>query len=147
MQERFITIVENLDEEGMGYILRELGKIDSSNNSKEIEIKTEGLNKEDIDSLKEVLITLLNKDESFIDTFEEIVNSYEPSRSIDPYMAGEIALGILAVTNIANNLIRAIKPDLETKKDGDNSVRVKREYESISDFINPLSSIFLKIKN
>ncbi len=149
MQERLISIASNLDEEGMGYILRELGKTSKPSNSEEIEItiESEGLTNQDIQTIKEALVTLLKEDEEFVEIFAEIVEAYEPSRSIDPYMAGEIALGILAITNVANNLIRAIKPDQESHKDGQNSVRVKREYESISDFLKPLSSIFVNIKN
>ena len=140
MKDKLIKIVDNLNSDDMNYILNELAK-ESSDKDREIEAKTVELTQDDISIIKLTLTTLIEEDDAFAQKFQKIVDEYEASRAFDLVTVG-VVLGILALTNIANNFIKAKYPNKIITKDGDKSKEIDRGYTNLSDSLKPLASLF-----
>jgi len=140
MKDKLIKIIDNLKSDDMKYILNELAK-ESSDNDREIEDKTVELTQDDISIIKLTLTTLIEEDDEFAQKFQKIVDGYESNRAFDLVTVG-VVLGILALTNIANNFIKAKYPNKIITKDGDKSKEIDRGYTNLSDSLKPLASLF-----
>jgi len=140
MKDKLTKIVGNLNSDDMKYILNELGK-ESTANYREIETQVVELTQDDLSIVKLTLTTLIKDDDEFAQKFQTIVDGYEPNRAFDPVTVG-IALGILALTTIANNLIKAKYPNRVITKNGDKSKEIDRGYSNLSDALKPLASLF-----
>lgn len=140
MKDKLIKIVDNLNSDDIKYILNELAK-ESPDNDIEVEAKTVELTQDDISIVKLTLTTLIEEDDEFAQKFQKIVEGYESSRTFDIVTVG-VVLGIVALTNIANNFIKAKYPNKVIIKDGDKSKEIDRGYTNLSDAIKALASLF-----
>jgi len=141
MKEKLIKIVGNLKSDDVKYVLNELGKGSSADDAV-AQGEVVEFTQDDLSLIKLTLATLIENDDAFANKFQSIFEAYDPNRAIDPYTAGLIALGILALSNIANNLIKAVKPNKVTIKEEDKTIEIDRDYTNVSDAVKPLASVF-----
>jgi len=142
-KEQLIRKVKHLKINDVHYILEELGKERDLLNSEEIEIKTTDVSDEDIALIKELLILLIDEDDTFRQKLQSIIEDDNRTRIADIFGDNETMIAIITLGTIAINLIKAKYPSEEiTKKDIDgNTEKIKRrDYSSISDTLKPLIS-------
>ncbi|SHO80335.1 hypothetical protein MNB_SV-15-233 [hydrothermal vent metagenome] len=131
-KEQLLRKVKNLQSNNIKYILHKLGENQES--SQNIELLDD-----DIESIREILSILIDKDETFATKFQTIIEEDNQHRSGIDYTT---IVGIVTLGTIANNLIIAKSPTKVIDKD----ISIERDYSTLSQTLKSLAEVLKSIK-
>jgi len=133
-KEQLLKKVKYLQADKIKYILHRLGEDKDSSDTKDIELLDI-----DIESIREILSLLIDKDDDFSMKFQAIIEEDTQSRGITIDL--NIITGIVILGSIANNLIKAKYPNKVIDKD----INIDRGYSNLSDTLKSLAEVLKSV--